>query len=68
MADADAVRDAGLPVSRAPDPQADPPVSAPSPAPGATSTEMTLVDHLTELRNRIVKILIAVVLPRKRRP
>jgi sec-independent protein translocase protein TatC len=62
MADADAVRDAGLPVSRAPDPQADPPVSAPSPAPGATSTEMTLVDHLTELRNRIVKILIAVVL------
>ena len=62
MADADAVRDAGLPVSRAPDPQADPPGSPPSPAPGATSTEMTLVDHLAELRDRIVKILIVVVL------
>ena len=56
MADADAVRDAGLPVSRAPDPQADPP----APAPGATSTEMTLVDHLAELRDRIVKVLIVV--------
>ena len=57
MADADAVRDAGLPVSRAPDPQADPP----APAPGATSTEMTLVDHLAELRDRIVKVLIVVI-------
>ena len=58
MADADAVRDAGLPVSRAPDPEADPP----APAPGAASTDMTLVDHLAELRDRIVKVLIVVIL------
>ena len=58
MADADAVRDAGLPVSRDPSPQADPP----APVPGATSTEMTLVDHLAELRDRIVKVLIVVIL------
>ena len=58
MADADAVRDAGLPVSRAPDPEADPP----APAPGTASTDMTLVDHLAELRDRIVKVLIVVIL------
>ena len=58
MADADAVRDAGLPVSRAPDPEADPP----APGPGAASTDMTLVDHLAELRDRIVKVLIVVIL------
>jgi sec-independent protein translocase protein TatC len=63
MADADAVRDAGLPVSRAPSPQPEPPASGPAPAPGdATSTEMTLVDHLSELRDRIVKVLIVVIL------
>ena len=58
MADADAVRDAGLPVSRAPDPESDPP----APTPGAASTDMTLVDHLAELRDRIVKVLIVVIL------
>lgn len=61
MADADAVRDARLTVPLV-TPQADPPVSDPAPAPGApTVAEMTLVDHLTELRNRIVKVLIVVV-------
>jgi sec-independent protein translocase protein TatC len=63
MADADAVRDAGLPVSRAPSPQAEPPASGPAPAPGdAPTTEMTLVDHLSELRDRIVKVLVVVIL------
>jgi sec-independent protein translocase protein TatC len=63
MADADAVRDAGLPVPRAPAPQEDPPASAPAPASGDTkAAEMTLVDHLAELRDRIVKVLIVVIL------
>ena len=61
MADADAVRDAGIPVPHAPSPEPE----APSPAPASTggaSTEMTLVDHLAELRDRIVKVLLVVVL------
>jgi len=55
MADADAVRDAGLPARLTPEP--DPPTpSEPSPAPG----EMTLVGHLTELRNRVIRIALAI--------
>jgi sec-independent protein translocase protein TatC len=57
MADTDAVRGAGLP-ERLP--------SSPSPAPEPSAAEpervMTLVDHLTELRTRIVRALIAVAL------
>jgi sec-independent protein translocase protein TatC len=62
MADADAVRDAGIPVPHAPEPQpeSEPPAPAPASAGGA-STEMTLVDHLSELRNRLVKIVIAIL-------
>jgi sec-independent protein translocase protein TatC len=63
MADADAVRDAGLPVSRGPSPQPEPPASGPAPVPGdAATSEMTLVDHLSELRDRLVKVLIVVIL------
>ncbi|HEU0245297.1 MAG TPA: twin-arginine translocase subunit TatC [Candidatus Limnocylindrales bacterium] len=60
MADADAIRDAGLPVSLG-TPEAEPPASAPAPAPGTSATaEMTLVDHLTELRDRLIKVVLAV--------
>ena len=70
MAEADAVSDAGLPVrlaTSAPDtdpPAADPdPAPAPGPAnPAKTAAEMTLVDHLAELRDRLIKIVIAVAL------
>jgi sec-independent protein translocase protein TatC len=51
MADADAVRDAGLPARLTPTPE-------PAPVVG----EMSLVGHLAELRNRLVKIVIAVAL------
>ena len=63
MADADAIRDAGLPVpmTTTPDPGVPSPSPGGAPAPAAPAAEMTLVDHLTELRNRIVKILLVVV-------
>ncbi len=51
MADADAVRGAGLP-ERVPAPE------PPTAAPGAV---MTLVDHLSELRSRLIKSVITVV-------
>jgi sec-independent protein translocase protein TatC len=54
MADADALRDAGVTgIPGAPEP-APPPLAAPDPA------VMTLVDHLTELRNRLFKVILAV--------
>jgi sec-independent protein translocase protein TatC len=59
MADADAVRDAGLPVSHAPSPEPDSP--SPAPSAGGTTSEMTLVDHLAELRDRLVKVALAVL-------
>ena len=57
MADADAVRGAGLP-DRLPTGSPTPP-TAPAAEPGQV---MTLVDHLTELRNRIIKSIVAVAL------
>jgi sec-independent protein translocase protein TatC len=69
MADADAIRDAGLPTiltpASEPGPPAEPPASsgAPSdPEPGTPAAEMTLVGHLSELRDRLVRIAIAVAL------
>src|SRR4029078_7548371 len=50
MADADAVRGAG------------PPELAPAPPPAATpGTAMTLVDHLSELRSRLIKSVLTIV-------
>ena len=58
MADADAVRDAGLPVRLTPAPESGTP--APPPADAPPVGEMSLVGHLTELRDRLVKVVIAV--------
>lgn len=57
MADADAVPDVGVPALLPPTP--DPPSTAP---PVTASGEMSLVDHLGELRNRLIKVIIAVAL------
>src|SRR4051794_618092 len=56
MADADAVRGAGVPdrVPTPPDPGAPVPVVS-------GETVMTLVDHLTELRSRLIRCVLAVV-------
>src|SRR2546429_675538 len=54
MADADAVRGAGLP-DRAPVPSAGQPPAA------SGGSVMTLVDHLSELRTRLIRCVIAVV-------
>jgi sec-independent protein translocase protein TatC len=52
MAEADAVGDASLPAPLAPDPE---------PAPAAAATgEMSLVGHLTELRDRLIRVVIVV--------
>src|SRR5215211_2071466 len=59
MADADTVRDAGLPVSHGPSPEPESP--SPAPSAGGTTSEMTLVDHLGELRDRLVKVALAVL-------
>ena len=57
MADADAVRDAGIPTILTPG-------TDPGPAPAAPGTaapgEMSLVGHLAELRTRIVRMVLAV--------
>ena len=57
MADAEAVPD-GAVAGRLTPPAATPEPVTPAPAPG----EMTLVDHLVELRNRLVKSVIAIAL------
>lgn len=61
MAEADAVRDVGLPavVSGVPV-LSTPPAPTPAPAPAPASGEMTLVEHLVELRNRVFKMVLAV--------
>ncbi len=59
MADADAVPDAGVPalLTTAPEP---PSAAAPEPPPAVAAAEMSLVDHLGELRNRLIKVIVAV--------
>ena len=61
MADAETVRDTGIPAVLTPEPA---PPAAPSPVPAAPSpapaAEMSLVGHLTELRDRLIRIVLAV--------
>jgi sec-independent protein translocase protein TatC len=57
MADADALPDAGVPALLTPTPE--PPSAAPA---AAASGEMSLVDHLGELRDRLIKVIVAVAL------
>src|SRR3954451_3380175 len=59
MADADAVREGGVTVPLVSAPQSGPPASGP--VPETPAADMTLVGHLTELRNRIIKVLLVVV-------
>jgi len=60
MADADAVRDAGIPVPGMTSPEAGPPVAGQTPAPAA-GAEMSLVGHLTELRDRIIRVILVLL-------
>jgi sec-independent protein translocase protein TatC len=66
VADADAVQDGAIGARLTPGPSAPGPAPAPAPAPAAPAPaatgEMTLVEHLVELRGRLVKSLIAVAL------
>ncbi len=60
MADADAVRDAGIPGRLTPGVDPEPPSPAPPPAASPAAGEMTLVDHLAELRDRLIRVVLAV--------
>jgi sec-independent protein translocase protein TatC len=59
MADADTVRDAGLPAILTPTPEPSPPSTPPAATPAG---EMSLVEHLSELRDRLVRIVLAVAI------
>jgi sec-independent protein translocase protein TatC len=54
MAEVDAAQDAGLTTPLAPDPE-------PAPA-AAAADEMSLVDHLAELRDRLIRVVIVVAI------
>ncbi len=57
MSDADTVLDAGIPAILTPTPSPTPP---PEPPPAAAAAEMSLVGHLTELRDRLIRAVLAV--------
>jgi sec-independent protein translocase protein TatC len=61
VADADAVQDGAIGARLSPGPVAPTPPPTPA-APAPAAGEMTLVEHLTELRGRLVKSLIAIAL------
>ena len=58
MADADTIRDAGIPVVLTPPQEPTPPDGPPAKAAG----EMSLVEHLVELRDRLIRVVLAVAL------
>ena len=62
MADADALSEAGLPVPAPNEPARTPTPSPPGPSPAVPGDEkvMSLVDHLSELRDRIVRCALAI--------
>lgn len=68
MADADAIRDSGLPALLTPTPEPSPSTGSPAPSgsptpsdPPPAAGEMSLVDHLVELRDRLIRIALAIV-------
>ena len=68
MADAEAVRDVAIParlnpsVEPAPQPGSAPPIAPGDTPPPAQPGEMSLVGHLTELRDRLIRIVLAVAI------
>jgi sec-independent protein translocase protein TatC len=63
MADAEAVRDVGIPARLNPGVEPTPPTeSPPASTPPPQAGEMSLVGHLAELRDRLIKVLLAVAL------
>jgi sec-independent protein translocase protein TatC len=60
MPDADTVPDAGVPARLTPAPDPAPPAGTPGESPPSPAAEMSLVDHLVELRDRLIRMVLAI--------